>query len=179
MLRPPDRQHPRRADIVGKIAVGRDRLRVYEDIVLRNPTERMLESAHTEIADGLVYTIEATMISISRTAASNPAALSVVYPLVQQAARFPIPSEAILRAILANWPSEGRLREIIDARRRSVHAYTSVEYVTPDVVAAAHQGVLAFWTATTIAIFPIVGATGIPGAFEGRGEAPSSPEGIT
>ena len=43
--------------ITGKFALGRDRLRVYEDIGSRDPTSRMYESAHTDIADGLAYTV--------------------------------------------------------------------------------------------------------------------------
>lgn len=163
-LEPPKRPHARRTDVIGKMAVGRDRIRVYEDILNRNPTPRMFESAHTDIADGLVYTVDGVMISINRTAASNPAALSIVYPIVKAASSFPLPSESQLRAILSALPSETRLREVIDTRRRSVHKYTSVKYVDPAVVKEAHDGVLAFWTAATIAIYPLVGPTELPGA---------------
>ena len=164
-LRPPARPHPRTAEIIGKFAVGRDRLRVYEDVIARQPTPRMFESAHTDIADGLAYTIDGVLIAINRTASSNPAGLSVVYPFVKQAANFPIPTETELRKLLAALPTETRLRDVIDTRRRSVHNYASVEYVSPDVVAEAHRGVMSFWAAATIVVYPITGPVPLAGAF--------------
>ena len=125
----------------------------------------MLESAHTDIADGLVYTVDGFMLALGRTASSNPAALSIVYPYVKRAASFPIPTEAQLRAVLEKLPTEAQLREIVDARRRSVHKYQKIEYAKPEVVAKAYQGVLAFWTAATIAVYPITGPLSLPGAF--------------
>ena len=143
------------ADIDGKIGLGRDRIAVFEDIVQRDPTPRMIESAHTDLADGLVYTIAGVLLALRRNEGqyrSNVEALAHVYPYVSAVAQVtsaPLPTEAQLRSVLSHLPTETRLREILDTRRRSVHRYEQVTYTALPVAEDAYRGFLAFWTAST------------------------------
>jgi len=49
--------------------------------------------------------------------------------------------------VLSHLPTETRLREIMDTRRRSVHVHKQIEYTSPAEVTPAHRGVLAFFAA--------------------------------
>jgi len=141
-------------NIRGKLEVARDRLRVYEDVLTRDPTSRMIESAHTDIADAINYTVDGFLMVMGKDRGqyrNNLEALGAAYPYVDAAVQQSLPALESLQAILEHFPTETKLGSIIIARASSVHEYGKVIYTPQETAQEAYDQVFAFWAGAVIA----------------------------